>query len=404
VTTDFIIVTAVGRDKPGLLAELSGAVAQANGNIVDIEAFSMRGLFAIFMIVDSRATVVSTENLEAKLRDVGSRMGLEVTVEPYAAGRRKAEKRLLLLTTLGSDRPGIVASVSNFLFKRNANIERIKMIAHGELNAMEILTDTSDLSSSFEDFRKGLEEACREVGQDVIAQTEDVFRRPKRLIVFDVDGTLIDLEVIDMLADVAGVGEKVREITMKAMSGKLDFKQALRERARLLEGLSVKALETIAEDLEITPGAEELINALKMLGFKVALVSGGFTYFVDKIKDRLGIDYAYANKLVIKEGRLTGEVEEPIIDDERKGELIRGLARKENLLREEIVAVGDGANDRFMLRNAGLGIALNPKDVLKKVADGVITRENLAGLLYCLGAPEKKLREVFPKVTHNKNP
>jgi len=149
--------------------------------------------------------------------------------------------------------------------------------------------------------------------------------------------------------------------------------------------------------LEITPGAEELISTLKALGYKTALISGGFSYFVDRIKEKLGIDYAYSNKLVIKNGKLTGELEEPIIDERRKGELIGELARKENLLKEEIVAVGDGANDRFMLRNSGLGIAINPKDVLKKVADGVITKENLTGILYCLGAPEKKLKEVLPK-------
>ncbi len=318
-------------------------------------------------------------------------------MEPYVAGRRKGEKKLALLTTIGKDRPGIVARISKFLSERKANIERIRMVASGELNVMEISTDLSDLSSNFEDFRSGFEDACGEVGQDVVVQTEDMFQRPKRLIVFDVDSTLIDIEVIDELAKAAGVGEKVREITRKAMNGEIDFKQALRERARLLKDLRVEVLEAIAENLEITPGADELISTLKALGFKVALVSGGFEYFVDNIRKKLGIDYAYANKLVIREGKLTGEVEEPIIDDKRKGELIRQLARKENLLLEEIVAVGDGANDRFMLQSSGLGIALNPKNILKKVADGVITKENLTGILYCLGAPEKRLREIFSK-------
>ena len=322
---------------------------------------------------------------------------MKVTIEPYVAGRRKSEKKLALLTTIGKDRPGIVAGISKFLFDRGANIERIRMRAYGELNVMEISTDISDLFSPFEDFKAGFEKACREVGQDVVIQTEDVFQRPKRLIVFDVDGTLIDTEVIDKLAEVAGAGEKVREITQRAMNGEIDFKQALRERARLLKGLNAGILDNIANNLQITLGAEELISTLKTLGYKVALVSGGFTYFVDKIKERLGIDYAYANKLVIKDGKLTGEVEEPIIDDRLKGEIVHQLAEKENLLMEEIVAVGDGANDRFMLQNSGLGIALNPKEILKKVADGVITKENLTGMLYCLGAPEKRLREVISK-------
>lgn len=402
MAVDFVVITATGKDRPGLIAEITGAIAHANGNIVDIEAFSMRGLFAIFMIMDCRDIVMSIENIKAKLLDVGEDIGLDVNLEPYIAGRRKVKKKLVLLTTLGKDRPGIVAKVSNFLFERNANIERVRMVARGELNAMEILTDISDLSLGFEDFRSGLGDTCSEVGQDVVVQTETVFRRPKRLIVFDVDSTLITVEVINELAKAAGVGEKVRGITLKAMEGKIDFKQALKERAKLLKGLNVGVLEAISDNLEITPGAEELVSALKMLGYKVALISGGFKYFVDKIKERLGIDYAYSNKLVIRDGKLTGEVEEPIIDERRKGELLRQLARKENLLMEEIVAVGDGANDRFMLRNSGLGIALNPKESLRKVADGVITKENLAGILYCLGALEERLSEALSKVKENK--
>ncbi|MDH5635892.1 MAG: phosphoserine phosphatase SerB, partial [Candidatus Bathyarchaeota archaeon] len=283
-----------------------------------------------------------------------------------------------------------------------ANIERIRMIAYGELNAMEILIDINDISLSLENFKKNLDKACEDVGQDVVFQTETVFRRPKRLIVFDVDGTLIDSEMIDELAKAAGVGRKVSEITLRAMNGEIEFKQALMERARLLKGLDVEVLETIAENLQITPSAEELINALKALGYKIALISGGFTHFVEKIKEKLGIDYAYANRLVIKDGKLTGELVKPIIDAERKAKLIRDIAEKENLLMEEIVAVGDGANDRFMLQNSGLGIALYPKEILQKVADGIITKENLAGILYCLGAPEEKLEKVVVSKRHKK--
>jgi len=398
---DFAVITATGKDKPGLIAEVTGAIACANVNIVDIEAFSMRGLFAIFMVVDCCAAGISVEALKDQLKSIENKIGLELTMRPYFPGRRKGEKKLALLTTIGKDRPGIVARVSRFLFERNANIERIRMIASGELNVMEISTDLSDVPSDFGDFRSGLEDACGEVGQDVVVQTENVFHHPKRLIVFDVDSTLIEVEVIDELAKIAGVGKKVSEITRKAMNGELDFKQALKERARLLKGVRIEVLEAIAENLKITPDAEELINTLKALGFKIALASGGFMYFVEKIKEKLGIHYAYANKLVIKGDMLTGEVEEPIIDDKRKGEIIRQLAKKENLLLEEIVAVGDGANDRFMLQSSGLGIALNPKDILKKVADGVITKENLIGMLYCLGAPENRLREIFSKSSEN---
>ncbi|MFC1486793.1 phosphoserine phosphatase SerB [Thermoproteota archaeon] len=392
----FVVITAMGNDKPGLITEITELIANSKGNIVDIEAFSMRGLFAIFMIVDCSSPFMSLDGFRSQLMDMGNKIGLDVIIEPLPSGRRKIGKKLVLLTTLGKDRPGIVANVSRFLSEKSVNIERIRMIAYGELNAMEILIDINDLIIPIQDFKEALNKECKKVGQDVVFQKDTVFRRPKRLIVFDVDGTLIDTEMIDELAKVAGVGGKVSEITSRAMNGEIEFKQALKERVQLLKGLNVEILDSIVENLDVTPGAEELIFALKALGYKIALISGGFTQFVEKIKEKLGIDYVYANKLVIVDGKLTGEVEEPIIDAERKAELMREVAEKENLLMEQVVAVGDGANDRFMLKNSGLGIALYPKAVLQKVASGVITKDNLAGILYCLGAPEEKLKELIP--------
>ncbi len=392
----FVIITATGKDKPGLITEITELITNAKGNIIDIEAFSMRGLFAIFMIVDCCAISISLENLRSKLMDLGKNIGLDVNLDPLPSSRRKSGKNLVLLTTLGKDQIGIVAKISRFLSENSANIERIRMIAYGQLNAMEILIDIKDISLPIEDFKTKLSEECKKVGQDVVFQKDTVFRKPKRLIVFDVDGTLIDAEMIDELAKAAGVGRKVSEITSRAMNGEIDFKQALTERVRLLKGLDVKILDSIVENLDVTPGAEELIIALKALGYKIALISGGFTQFVEKIKQKLGIDYVYANRLVIRDEKLTGEVVEPIIDAERKADLMREIAEKENLLMEQVVAVGDGANDRFMLQNSGLGIALYPKAVLQKVASGVITKDNLAGILYCLGAPEEKLKKIVP--------
>jgi phosphoserine phosphatase len=392
----FIVITATGKDKPGLITEITELISSANANIVDIEAFSMRGLFAIFMIVDCRCMSFSFESFNDKLIQMGKKIGLDINLESLSSGRRKSGKRLVLLTTLGKDRPGIVARISRFLSQNNANVERIRMIAYGELNAMEILVDINDITIPLQDFKFALSEQCKLVGQDVVFQKDTVFRRPKRLIVFDVDGTLIDAEVIDELARVAGVGRKVKEITSKAMNGEIEFKQALKDRVKLLKGLPVEVLDSIVENLEVTPGAEELIIALKALGYKIALISGGFTQFVEKIKEKLGIDYVYANKLIIEDGKLSGKVVEPIIDAKRKAELMQEIAQKENLLMEQVVAVGDGANDRFMLQNSGLGIALYPKAVLQKVASGVITKDNLAGILYCLGAPEEKLKELVP--------
>jgi phosphoserine phosphatase len=173
------------------------------------------------------------------------------------------------------------------------------------------------------------------------------------------------------------------------MDGKLDFKESLKKRVGLLKDLPVEALEEIKNNMKLTPGSEELLRALKEMGFKLALISGGFTYFTDELKNKLGFDYAYANEFVIKNGKLTGEVTGEIIDSERKARIVQEIMKKENLSKEEVVAVGDGANDQIMLKNAGLGIAFNAKEVLKKVADGSITKNNLKGLIYCLGVDEK---------------
>lgn len=177
------------------------------------------------------------------------------------------------------------------------------------------------------------------------------------------------------------------------MAGKIDFIEAVRERVKLLTGLRVKHLEEIAENMHLTPGAEELVRSLKSMGYKIALISGGFTYFTDRLKEKLGLDYAFGNKLIIKNGFLTGEVEEPIIDGEKKADIIHWISEIEGISKDEIVAVGDGANDRFMLGNAGLSIAFNAKKVLKQVADGVIDQKNLLSILFALGLPEKELKK-----------
>jgi phosphoserine phosphatase len=183
--------------------------------------------------------------------------------------------------------------------------------------------------------------------------------------------------------------EEVKGITEKAMKGDLEFKRALKDRVRLLSGMSVDVLEDIAENLTLTPGTEELLSTLKSMGYKTALISGGFTFFTDRLKDRLNFDYSFANKLEIEDGRLTGRLRGPIIDAEGKGRIIQKLAQKENITTENIVAVGDGANDQIMIKNAGLGIAFNAKDLLKKISDGSISKTNIAGLLNVLGGEER---------------
>ena len=224
---------------------------------------------------------------------------------------------------------------------------------------------------------------------DVAFQEDSIFRRNRRLVVFDMDSTLIDAEVIDELAIEAGVGEQVAAITEAAMQGEIDFKQSFTQRMALLKGLDVSVLQSVAERLRLNEGAEHLISTLRKLGYKTAIVSGGFTFFAEYLQQRLGVDYVYANQLDIKGGLVTGQVSGDIIDGQRKAELLREIADKEGLKLQQVIAVGDGANDLPMLGIAGLGIAFRAKPLVKASAEQSISNLGLDGILYLLGYSDK---------------
>jgi phosphoserine phosphatase len=224
---------------------------------------------------------------------------------------------------------------------------------------------------------------------DVAYQEDSIFRRNRRLVVFDMDSTLIDAEVIDELAIEAGVGEQVAAITEAAMQGEIDFKQSFTQRMALLKGLDVSVLQSVAERLRLNEGAEHLISTLRQLGYKTAIVSGGFTFFAEYLQQRLGVDYVYANQLDIKDGLVTGQVSGDIIDGQRKAELLREIAEKEGLKLQQVIAVGDGANDLPMLGIAGLGIAFRAKPLVKASAEQSISNLGLDGILYLLGYSDK---------------
>ena len=399
---ELLVITAYGKDRPGLVKHITSILGQNDVNIVDIEAKIMRGLFIIFLIVDLNTGSISKTDLIKKYNELANKIDFVINIEPYREGRRKVEKELMFLTILGMDRPGIVFALSELMAECNANIESIKMISRGDLIVMEVLIDISDIKIDPFNFRKHLQNLWQELGVSGIFQKEDIYHKSKKLIVFDMDSTLIQAEIIDELAKVAGVGDRVKELTLKAMNGEIDYKEALKERVGLLKGLKESIVRHIAEKMTLTPGAEELIEILKLLNYKIAIISGGFNIFTNALKKKLGVEYTFSNKLVIEDGILTGELEEPIIDAEEKGRIISWLATVENISKNEIVAVGDGATDRYMFNASGLGIGFNPKDVLKQFSDGVISDKNIFGLLYALGIPEKELKRLIEKINNNK--
>jgi len=242
--------------------------------------------------------------------------------------------------------------------------------------------------------RADLLDLSQELGVDIAIQVDDVFRRNRRMVAFDMDSTLIQIEVINELADAAGVGDEVAAITREAMNGEIDFKEALRRRLRLLKGLPLSVLDEIVRQIPLTEGAERLIHTLKTLGYKTVILSGGFTYVGEHLQELLGIDHVHANVLASRDGVLTGEVEGPIVDGRRKAELLRDLARREGIRLEQVIAVGGGANDLPMLQVAGLGIAFHAKPTVKASANHALSTLGLDGILYLIGMSDREVAQA----------
>jgi len=381
------VISAVGKDKPGLVYCVSNVLAELGINIVDVDARSVRGHFSLFIVIDLSTSDYGFEKMYTSLKPLEANFNLGLNIEPYEAGRRKADKRMMVLTVMGQDRPGIVAGVSGILAEIDINIETIRMIARGDYIAMELSVDASEVPD-MSVARKTLYKFSEDTGLDVSLRDHDIFEKPKRVVIFDCDSTIIQEEVIDELAKVAGVSERVKAMTDRAMQGELDFEAALKERVSLLKGVTAEQLEMLSGAINLTAGAEELIATLHFMGYKVGVISGGFTFFTDYLKKKLNLDYVFANELEIAGGVVTGQIKGEIIDANRKGEIIRRIANNEGISIDQVVAVGDGANDRFMLENSGLAIAFNPKEILKEYSDGMINSDNISGLLHFLGIPE----------------
>ncbi len=384
-----VALSVYGIDKPGIVYKISEVLAKNNVNIVDIEQNVLQGLFTMFIVGDVENCKISISELERELKERGKEIGVEVHLSPFNR-QETPKKELYVVTVLGRDRVGIVRDITKILYEHGINIEKTSLTARDNLISIEFLIDIR--GTNLENVKKQLKEEVESFGLDIVIQPYSVFKRDKRLIVFDMDSTIVDAEIIDEIARAAGVGDEVKKITKMAMNGEINFDEALKERVKLLKGLPVKVLEKIYNEVKLTPGAKELIQSLKSAGYKTALISGGFTYFTEKIKKELGFDYAFGNELEIKDGKLTGRIKGRIINAEEKARIIEELAKKEGISKENIVAVGDGANDRIMLKNAGLGIAFNAKKALKEIADGTLSKDNLIGLASVL-----KLQAEFRK-------
>ena len=322
------------------------------------------------------------------MTDLATDLGLEAEIttgsaEPRSRARPRRINGRLHVTLLGSPLlPDAVAAVAGRIAASGANIDRITRLASDPVTCVELDVSGAEPGS----LRNSLAQVAAESGVDVAVQA-GLYRRAMRLIVMDVDSTLIQDEVIDLLAKRAGCAAEVAKVTESAMRGELDFAASLRERAALLGGLDAGVLDEVRASLRLTPGARTLVRTLKRLGYKCGIVSGGFTAVIQPLADELGIDYVAANTLEVADGRLTGRVAEPIIDRDGKTEALRRFAQAAGVPLSQTVAVGDGANDLGMIGAAGLGVAFNAKPVVRDAADTAVNVPYLDTVLYLLGIP-----------------
>ena len=384
-----------GRDKPGITAGLTQLISRMGATLTDIEQVVTRSLLSLSMIVslDSEKNHQDLiKELLFKAHELDVHLTFHVLEEKELT--KHANKQNFVITCLGEEvNSTVIARLSALLYQEGINIEKIGKLTQDKLNCIE-MTINPEKNINPKEMTKKLLYLNAEFGVDIAVQKESLFRRAKRLIVMDMDSTLVQMEGIDELAKEAGVGPKVAQITERAMNGELNFQEALRERVRLLKGLPEETLQKVYARIPFTTGAKELIRILKKMGYKTAVLSGGFNYFTDRLKKELGLDYAYSNQLEIINGKLTGEVLGEIVDGLKKSDLMEEIAAKEGISLDQVIAIGDGANDLMMIGKAGLGIAFNAKPKVREAAQYSITQKNLDSILYLLGISDRDLAQL----------
>ena len=376
-----LLVTLTGRDRPGVTSRLFSALAPHELSVVDVEQVVIRGRLILGVLLDCGPAPDLTA-IHRQVTTLAADLGMEAEIT-VGAGEPPARRRgSLHVTVLGSMLPpAAIAAIAGRIAANGANIDRISRLAHRPVTCIEFDVSGADPAT----LRTALASESVEQGVDVAVQRGGLHRRAMRLVVMDVDSTLVSGEAIDSLAARAGSAAKVAEITAATMRGELDFAAALRERVALLAGLDAAVIDEVRAELRLAPGARTLIRTLRRLGYKCGIVSGGFTQFTDALAADLGLDYAAANTLEIKEGKLTGQVTGSIIDRAGKATALRDFAARAGVPLSQTVAVGDGANDLDMIAAAGLGIAFNAKPAVRDAADASVSVPHLDAILHLLG-------------------
>jgi phosphoserine phosphatase len=378
------LITVTGHDKPGVTSALFGVLSEHKVELLNVEQVVIRGRLTLGVLVTAPAEVVDGQAFHDEVRDAVRSVGLDVTIERSDELRIIREPSTHTIMVLG--RPitaEAFGAVAREVAELGVNIDLIRGVSDYPVTGLELRVSVP--AGGGGQLQEVLTRVAADVGVDVALEDYSIARRAKRLIVFDVDSTLIQQEVIEMLAARAGAEEAVKAITDAAMRGELDFAESLHQRVGTLAGLPVEVIDDVAEDVELTPGARTTIRTLRRLGYHVGVVSGGFRQVIQPLADELMLDFVAANVLEVADGKLTGKVVGEIVDRAGKAKALRDFASQAGVPMAQTVAVGDGANDIDMLSAAGLGIAFNAKPALREVADASLSHPYLDTVLFLLG-------------------